>query len=122
MGKNKFSKETANAALTEIFNELTKMYKNTTVEDDDNFDYPIVDVYAEEWENYNNVQISLETEDDQYYVVQVSYDKDAGELDMNVLLDGLEMTSFQLDISDGIAVCDIVDMMVNAFDDIESYI
>ncbi len=113
-----FTNETANAAMTEIFNELTEMYMDTTVEDDDNFDYPIVEVYAEELENYNNVQISLETEDNIYYVVQVSYDKDAGELGMDVLYDGLEVTSFQLDISDGITVDDIVDMMVNAFDDI----
>ena len=65
MNKTFSTKETANAALVGIYNKLTKRYMDTAGWYKDGY---IIDVYAEEWENYNNVQVSLETEDNLYYV------------------------------------------------------
>lgn len=113
MNKTFSTKETANAALVGIYNKLTKRYMDTAGWYKDGY---IIDVYAEEWENYNNVQVSLETEDNLYYVVQGSYDNDTGEMFMNIIFDGLVVESFELDIDNGIPVDGIADMMAYTFE------
>ena len=114
-----FINETANAVLTEVFNELTERYLDTT-------DLPNPDVWGEEAQlirgeeevAYKMVQISSETDDNIYLVSQLRYLIDKGEMELVILYDGFELDCHQLDLSEGIPVDDIVSVMIEFLENV----
>ena len=119
MANKFFTEETADAVLTEVFNKLTERYLNTT-------DLPDPDVWGEESHliregevvEYKMVQISSETDDNIYLVSQLRYLKDKGEMEMVILFDGFELDCYQLDLSEGIPVDDIVSVMIEFLENV----
>lgn len=119
MTQKTFTNETAYAVLSEVFNKLTERYLNTT-------DLPDPDVWGEESHlirggevvEYKMVQISSETDDNIYLVSQLRYLKDKGEMEMVILFDGFELGCYQLDLSEGIPVDDIVSVMIEFLENV----
>lgn len=116
-----FTNETAYAVLTEVFNKLTERYLDTT-------DLPNPDVWGEEAQlirgeeevAYKMVQISSETDDNIYLVSQLRYLIDKGEMEMVILFDGFELDCYQLDLSEGISVDDIDDIVSVMIENLEN--
>lgn len=116
-----FTNETAYAVLTEVFNKLTERYLGTT-------DLPNPDVWGEEAQlirgeeevAYKMVQISSETDDNIYLVSQLRYLIDKGEMEMVILFDGFELDCYQLDLSEGISVDDIDDIVSVMIENLEN--
>ena len=118
--------ETANALLTAVFNKLTERYLDTTY-------LPNPDVWGEEAQlireeeelSYKMVQISSETDDNIYLVSQLRYIIDTGEMEFLTIFDGYELDCYQLDLSEGIPVDDIVSVMIefleNVYEQYELY-
>ena len=114
-----FTNETAYAVLTEVFNKLTERYLNTT-------DLPNPDVWGEEAQlirgeeevAYKMVQISSETDDNIYLVSQLRYLIDKGEMEMVILFDGFELFCYQLDLSEGVSVDNIVSVMIEFLENV----
>ncbi len=107
-----FTNKTAYVVLTEVFNKLTERYLDTT-------DLPNPDVWGEESHliregevvDYKMVQISSETDDNKYLVSQLRYLIDKGEMEEVIIFDGFELGCYQLDLSEGISVDDIDDIV-----------
>ena len=107
-----FTNKTAYVVLTEVFNKLTERYLGTT-------DLPNPDVWGEESHliregevvDYKMVQISSETDDNKYLVSQLRYLIDKGEMEEVIIFDGFELGCYQLDLSEGISVDDIDDIV-----------
>lgn len=114
-----FTNKTAYVVLTEVFNKLTERYLDTT-------DLPNPDVWGEESYliregevvDYKMVQISSETDDNKYLVSQLRYLIDKGEMEMVILFDGFELGCYQLDLSEGIPVDDIVSVMIEFLENV----
>ena len=121
MTQKTFTNETAYAVLTEVFNKLTERYLDTT-------DLPNPDVWGEEAQlirgdeevAYKMVQISSETDDNIYLVSQLRYLIDKGEMEMVILFDGFELDCYQLDLSEGISVDDIDDIVSVMIENLEN--
>ena len=119
MEQRKFSNENIDVLLTEVFNELTERYLDTT-------DLPNPDVWGEEDQlirdeeegAYKMVQISSETDDNIYLVSQLRYLIDKGEMEMVILFDGFELDCYQLDLSEGISVDNIVSVMIESLENV----
>lgn len=114
-----FTNKTAYVVLTEVFNKLTERYLDTT-------DLPNPDVWGEESYltregevvDYKMVQISSETDDNKYLVSQLRYLIDKGEMEMVIIFDGFELGCYQLDLSEGIPVDDIVSVMIEFLENV----
>lgn len=114
-----FTNKTAYLVLTEVFNKLTERYLDTT-------DLPNPDVWGEESYliregevvDYKMVQISSETDDNKYLVSQLRYLIDKGEMEMVIIFDGFELGCYQLDLSEGIPVDDIVSVMIEFLENV----
>ena len=119
MEQRKFSNENIDVLLTEVFNELTERYLDTT-------DLPNPDVWGEEDQlirdeeevAYKMVQISSETDDNIYLVSQLRYLIDKGEMEMVVLYDGFELDCYQLDLNEDIPVDNIVSVMIEFLENV----
>ena len=119
MEQRKFANENIDVVLTEVFNELTERYLDTT-------DLPNPDVWGEEDQlirdeeevAYKMVQISSETDDNIYLVSQLRYLIDKGEMEMVILFDGFELDCYQLDLSEGISVDNIVSVMIESLENV----
>lgn len=108
MNKTFFSNETANAAMTEVLNKLTEMYKNTTVEVDNTFDQP------------NMVEISSKT-DNGYAIVMACYNEDECMIYVIAILDGEEVSIDGIDPRVmNITVDGLVDVMVSVYNSISN--
>lgn len=118
--------ETANEFLTAVYSKLTERYLDTT-------DLPNPDVWGEESQlfreeeelSYKMVQISSETDDNIYLVSQLRYIIDTGEMEFLTIFDGYELDCYQLDLSEGITVDDIISVMIetleNVYEQIDMY-
>ena len=121
MTQKTFTNKTAYVVLTEVFNKLTERYLDTT-------DLPNPDVWGEEAQlirgeeevAYKMVQISSETDDNIYLVSQLRYLIDKGEMEMVILFDGFELDCYQLDLSEGISVDDIDDIVSVMIENLEN--
>lgn len=106
MAKTFFSNETANAAMTEVLNKLTEVYKNTTVEVANTFDQP------------NMVEISSKT-DNGYAIVMAMFNEDDGKVHIGAILDGKEVSTDSIDPKVmNITVDGLVDVMVSVYNGI----
>jgi hypothetical protein len=106
MVKTIFSNETANAAMTEVLNKLTEMYKDTTVEVANTFDQP------------NMVEISSKT-DEGYAIVMAVFNEDEGKIYVGAILDGEEVSTDSIDPKVlNITVDGLVDVMVSVYNGI----
>jgi hypothetical protein len=108
MVKTIFSNETANAAMTEVLNKLTEMYKDTTVEVANTFDQP------------NMVEISSKT-DEGYAIVMAVFNEDEGKIYVGAILDGEEVSTDSIDPKVlNITVDGLVDVMVSVYNGISN--